>query len=908
MRSDALTRHLAEHFGAESIEALLGSDAGFGQCGSDLSARLIALLEAVDADLCGVEQPSGQNTSKLIQLLAHFEEVSGVDARSEHPQTPAQLLDEVVARGEAVVDQLRSTRERLDLTMRNAQSGLWDWDLTTDSPFLDGGWRTMLGIADDEALGNDVTIWLPLMHPADVDKTRALLRAHLRQECSVFDAEFRMRHRNGEWRWFQALGRVSDRGADGRFGRLAGTYRDITERKEWELELLQAKEAAESANRAKSDFLANMSHEIRTPMNGILGMTELVLDTSLDDEQRDYLHSVKSSAESLLTIINDILDFSKIEAGKLALERIEFSLRSVVSETVRSLALRAHQKGLEVIFGVAADVPQQCFGDPGRIRRVLLNLLGNAIKFTEKGEIEVTARIVEREGQQIQVAIAVRDTGVGIAPEKCDEIFGAFEQADSSTTRKYGGTGLGLAISKRLVEIMNGAIRVESRPDQGSVFEFTVSLEAAGTSVPPLRRAGELRRRSVLVVAENRALALSVASMVETWGGRPTIAAGKSEALELLKFAHQSNGPFDFMLVDAGLANDEGFALVAHFRDQTPYIDRVVMMLNAHSQRNDVIRCRQLGVETRLAKPFSAADLHDALVLAVLGGRSDDDILAEFDPQMTLTEMVHEVQNQSGLSVLLVEDNPVNQTVGLKMLQKAGHRVTLAGNGQEALDLLDRQRFDLVLMDVQMPVMGGLEAAQAIRAREARRSWSAGSGLASVPIVAMTAHAMQGDRERCLDAGMDDYVAKPIRPAELFAAIARVCGRGASVGRGGSDSSLLEPANAGRVLDLDGTRALLDGDQVALDQLVSLFISDLPRNLKELNEAVAQRNASRLAAASHSLKGAVGVFNALQAQDAAQRVESAAKGADVDLACREVTSLVAELNTLATALRSSLKS
>ena len=371
----------------------------------------------------------------------------------------------------------------------------------------------------------------------------------------------------------------------------------------------------------------------------------------------------------------------------------------MISETVRSLALRAHQKGIEVIFGVALDVPRQCIGDPGRIRQVLLNLLGNAVKFTDKGEIEVTARIVAHEGKQLQVAIAVRDTGVGIAPEKRDEVFGAFAQADTSTTRKYGGTGLGLAISKRLVEMMNGGIRVESRPGEGSLFEFSVSLEAVAESEAPSRRANELLRRSVLVVAGNMALAQSIASMVETWGGRSSIANSKADALALLKFGHQRNTPFDFMVVDAGLEKDEGFSLVAHFRDQTPYVERIVMMLNAHSQRNDAIRCRKLGISSRLAKPFSTADLHDALALAVLGDRDDDDILAEFDPQMTLTEMVQDGEVQAGLEVLLVEDNPVNQTVGLKMLQKAGHRVSIAGNGQEALDLLEQHRFNLILMD-----------------------------------------------------------------------------------------------------------------------------------------------------------------------------------------------------------------
>ncbi|QDF97972.1 hybrid sensor histidine kinase/response regulator [Azoarcus sp. DD4] len=822
------------------------------------------------------------------------------DDGGEAPQDEASRLR---AERDAALHDLAVAQERLQLATMGAGAGLWDWDCEHGELNVDAQGWAWLGY-DPGSIGGRLEDWLPLVRGEDREMLRDEFVAHLRDGESRFECEFRVLGADDAWRWVLVRGQAKERGGDGRWRRVVGIYRDVTSHRLRELELLQAKEAAEAASRAKGDFLANMSHEIRTPMNGILGMTELLLDSALAPEQRDYLQTVKSSAEALLTIINDILDFSRIEAGRLSLEEIDFSITSVVAETVRTLALRAHQKGVELFFDIAPEVPAVLRGDPVRLRQVLTNLIGNAIKFTERGEIEIAVSVRERAERSLTLEIAVRDTGIGIPADKLDSIFGAFAQADSSTTRKYGGTGLGLAICEHLVSLMGGDIGVTSTPGEGSVFRFSARLVEVAAAMPP--RVDALEGARVLIVAVNAAFAARLSTLLGQRGMKPVVAADGATALGALAAAHASNKPFDFVLTDADMPAPGGFALAERYLEAAPMLDRIVLMLSSHSQRNDLVRCQQLGLQSRLSKPFSAEDLCDALRIARLGSSgNDEDALLAFDPERSLTDILREeVTPPRKLKILLVEDNPVNQTVASRMLERIGHMVSIANNGAEAIEAFDADHFDLVLMDLQMPVMGGIEATQAIRAREARRSWAMQGGWHATPIVAMTAHAMEGDRARCLEAGMDDYVAKPIRPADLLAAIHRVCSPEDGADEVGDDSLLdVDGAAGGEVANLDEARAMFDGDEDIVQQLLSVFFRDLGGTLAELRKAGSANDLKRLGEIAHSIKGSVGLFGAQRAMAAAREVEQAARAGDPAASGAQLETLLREMNAVASALR-----
>jgi PAS domain S-box-containing protein len=767
-------------------------------------------------------------------------------------------------------------------------------------------WQRVLGYTEEELLSRP---YVEFTHPDDRRAT-VTQASKLSTGEEVIYFENRYLHKDGTIRWLLWTSTP--------YPELQVMYaaaRDITERKAAEETLAQyaldlgashraleeqaarlaqlvkeletARRRAEEAVEVKSAFLANMSHEIRTPLNAILGMTGLALQTRLTTDQRDYLQTVMASAESLLAIINDILDFSKIEAKRLELERVDFDLREAVGNAAKLLAVRAAEKGIELACHIDADVPEVLVGDEGRLRQVLLNVMGNAIKFTDAGEVVLRVTVDQRDERRTTLHFAVTDTGIGIPQDKQAQIFQAFTQADSSTTRRFGGTGLGLAIALRLVELMAGRLWVASEVGRGSTFHFTATFEMPRE----ITLSGAVRRKAleglrVLVVDDNATNRRILDEMLTSWRMTPTVVPDARHALAVLREAADGPGRFDVLISDCQMPEVDGFTLARQVkRDETLAATPVVLLTSIGSPR-DVARCRKIGVNAYLSKPVKHSDLLDALVTA-FG-------VSTRRPPSTTRPVRARVRP---LRILVAEDNQVNRKLVTRLLQKRGHRISAVDNGRSALEVATSatgRKFDVVLMDVQMPEMNGLEATEAIRQREQ-------SSGRHIPIIALTAHAMPADRERCLAAGMDGYLAKPIDVEELIATVE-------AYAEGEQPAPAMAapaaPMVTRPVFDEKAALANAGGDRELLIEVIGMFQSDYPAALRRLDRAVKSGDGEALRLAAHALKGVLATVGSPAGREVAMALEQVGRSGHVAAA----TELAATLRETIVALNSALAS
>ena len=762
--------------------------------------------------------------------------------------------------------QLLAERRLLQNVMDTLGEGVFMLDVDGNCTYLNREAEAIIGWTSEELQGRNLH---EIIHAQQIDGTELPASACPIRQATMADKVYRsesdyFQHKNGTL-FPIAIVAQPLKDEDEIVG-IVAAFQDISERKFFERELLRAKDDAEAASRAKGHFLATMSHEIRTPMNGIIGMTELALDTDLNPVQREYLNMVKSSADSLLTIINDILDFSKIESGKMELEHIEFDVASLFSITEKSLALRAEQRGIELVYEVDERIPDYLVGDPGRLRQVLINLLGNAIKFSDRGVVAMRMQLLKISGNAVTVRIEVADQGIGISIEQQMHIFDAFTQADASTTRKYGGTGLGLAISSQLVAAMGGELTVTSELGKGSVFGFSVTLPTGkNAQSAPQDMAG----LSALIVDDNPTNRRQLSQMLTKWGMAVGAVATASDARQSLLQARSEAKSYDLLLLDAEMPEMDGFTLVQQLQSMQLPLRAVVMMLSSDGLRTETERCRKLGLASHVCKPIDRGELL-SVIRKALGLK---------EPVMTAVRSGLQTPQQQ-LTILLAEDNRVNQRLAITLLEKWGHRVVLANNGLEALDKYREQVFDVILMDLQMPEMGGIEATQQIRALDLQNG-------RHTPIIAMTANAMSEDRQLCLDAGMDEYLSKPLSSEKMRSLLQQVT----------PASRQAEQHQA-----FDYAAALNQIDAWVIETIGQAFLDESDVLLDEMRSAIEAQDQVLLVRSAHTLRGLAGNFNAKGVEDLTRKIEKHAE----QVAVADIEQLFGRLQSEMSKLKSAL--
>ncbi|MFC1798545.1 response regulator [Thermodesulfobacteriota bacterium] len=784
-----------------------------------------------------------------------------------------------------VEDALKDSEERYRTIVESIDDGYYEIDISGNFTFFNDAMCEILGYDRESMMG------INIRRSMDEENAKKVFdvfyQVHqTKKSTNVFDSV--IIKKDGNKRFVESsVVLIKDTG-DRPIG-FRGIIRDVTERKQSEA-IDQARMAAEAANRSKSEFLANMSHEIRTPLNSITGLTELLLDTDLNPDQKEDLEVVMSASYALLALINDILDFSKIEAGKLELEETTFSLRDFLGESLRIIAIKTHEKSLELAYRVEPDVPDRISGDPARFRQVLLNLVGNGVKFTDEGEIIISVSCNQKSETDVELKFSVKDTGIGIPKDKHESIFSAFQQADGSMTRRYGGTGLGLAVSAQLVELMGGRIWVDSEPGQGSTFIFTThfSLNPEENDAPALVSELDIRNKRILVVDNNFTSQQILKELIENWHMEPEFAASCEEAQAILTDTDSSEPPFELALIDSDMPGLNGYALAEWIRSQGMHDIKVIMMLT-HAFNRSQADHDKLGINVAITKPIRPSDLLNAI-----GNALTKTVVTEAKPAEPEEKRPRAADRS--VKILVAEDTPFNQKFILRLLGRWGHTATVVDNGRLAVAAVKKDDYDMIFMDVQMPEMDGFEATSTIREWEYKHE-------KHTPIIAMTAHAMKGDRERCLDAGMDEYISKPIASDALFELINKLSSEETVTLQ--NEQTAKPSETTSNSFDRQALLKAFDSDWEFLTETIEMFISDYPAMMENIQNAVAAKDATGLRQTAHALKGMVGNFQAKVAAQAAFVLEEKGKQddfTDIDNAYAELKEEMSKLDQALTTM------